>query len=158
NLGVRYETVTPIQEGKNRLANFDPASSTGLVQIGHGINSLWKRRNDFSPRVGFAWDLQGNSKWVVRGGGSIIYVIEGFNVFVSQQGLSALGVNAIPTGALLNGVAGPGDITAASVQFTSGVNWSIAGPVLPSSGAIRCDSPLGPAGANRPLRSTRGGA
>jgi hypothetical protein len=154
NLGIRYETVTPIQEGRNGLANFDPTSPTGLVQIGHGINSLWKRRNDFSPRVGFAWDVQGNSKWVLRGGGSIIYVIEGFNVFVSQQGVSALGVNAIPTGALLNGVAGPGDITAATVQFTSGVNWSIAGPVLPSSGAIRCDSPLGPAGANRPCAIT----
>ena len=154
NLGIRYETVTPIQEERNGLANFDPTSPTGLVQIGHGINSLWRRRNDLSPRVGFAWDVQGNSKWGLRGGGSIIYVIEGFNVFVSQQGVSALGVNAIPTGALLNGVAGPGDITAATVQFTSGVDWSIAGPVLPSSGAIRCDSPLGPAGANRPCAIT----
>src|SRR5262249_46939881 len=33
-------------------------------------------------------------------------------------------------------------------------NWSIAGPVLPSSGAFRCDSPLGPAGANRPCAIT----
>jgi len=154
NLGLRYETVTPIKEAQNRLANFDPNSSTGLVQVGRGINSLWNRTNNFSPRVGFAWDIRGNSKWVLRGGGSIIYVIEGFNVFVSQQGISALGVNAIPTGALLNGVAGPGDITAASVQLTSGVNWSIAGPVLPSSGAIRCDSPLGAAGANRPCAIT----
>ncbi len=156
NLGFRYETVTPIQEGRNQLANFDPKSATGLVQLGKGVHSLWRRTNDFSPRIGFAWDVQGNSKWVVRGAGSIIYVIEGFNVFVSQQGLSALGVNAIPTGALLNGAPGPGDITTASVQFTSGVNWSIAGPVFPSSGDIRCDSPLNttPAGANRPCAIT----
>jgi hypothetical protein len=154
NLGLRYETVTPIKDSNNQLANFDPNSATGLVQVGHGIDSLWKRRNDWSPRVGFAWDLQGNSKWVVRGAGSIIQVIEGFNVFVSQQGVTALGVNAIPTGALLNGVPGPGDITAASVQFTSGVNWSIAGPVFPNTGVVRCDSPLSPAPNNKPCSIT----
>src|SRR5262249_7574399 len=88
--------------------------------------------------------------------GSLIYVIEGFNVFISQQGLSSLGLNAIPTGALLNGVQGPGDITTASFQFPTGANWSIAGPVLPASGAVRCDSPLNttPAGANRPCAIT----
>jgi hypothetical protein len=154
NLGVRYETVTPIKDSNSQLANFDPNSPTGLVQIGHGIDSLWKRRNDFSPRLGFAWDMQGNSKWVLRGAGSLIYVIEGFNVFVSQQGVSALGVNAIPTGALLNGVRGLGDITTAAVQFTSGVNWSIAGPVLPSGGEVRCDSPLNSAPTNKPCSIT----
>src|SRR5438128_2593648 len=154
NLGFRYETVTPIQEGQNQLGNFDPTSPTGLVQLGHGINSLWKRTNDFSPRLGFAWDVKGDSKWVLRGAGSIIQVIEGFNVFVSQQGVSALGVNAIPTGALLNGVQGPGDITAASIQYTSGINWSVAGPVFPSAGVVRCDSPLNAAPNNKPCSIT----
>jgi hypothetical protein len=154
NLGFRYETVTPIQEGHNQLGNFDPNSPTGLVQVGHGLNSLWNRTNNFSPRLGFAWDMKGDSKWVLRGAGSIIPVIEGFNVFVSQQGVSAIGVNAIPTGALLNGVQGPGDITTASIQYTSGINWSIAGPVFPSTGTIRCDSPLNPAPNNRPCAIT----
>ncbi|PWU00594.1 MAG: hypothetical protein C5B51_24850 [Terriglobia bacterium] len=156
NAGLRYETVTPIAEQNNQLANFDPKSPTGLVQLGHGLGSLWRRTNDFSPRLGFAWDIGGKGKWVIRGGASIIYVIEGFNVFVSQQGVSALGVNAIPTGALLNGAQGPGDITTASVQFTSGVNWNLAGPVFPSSGVVRCDSPLNttPAGANKPCAIT----
>jgi len=154
NLGLRYETVTPIKDSNNQLATFDPNSPTGFVQVGRGIDSLWKRRNDWSPRVGFAWDVQGNSKWVVRGAGSIIQVIEGFNVFVSQQGVTALGVNAIPTGALLNGVPGPGDITAASVQYTSGVNWSVAGPVFPNTGVVRCDSPLNSAPNNKPCAIT----
>jgi len=154
NAGLRYETVTPIKDAHNQLGNFDPNSPSGLVQVGHGIDSLWKRSNDFSPRLGFAWDIGGNSRWVVRGAGSIIHVITGFNVFLSQQGVSALGVNVIPTGALLNGVPGPGDITAAAVQFTSGVNWSIAGPVLPGSGVVRCDSPLSAAPNNRPCGIT----
>jgi len=156
NLGLRYETVTPIKDSNNQLANFNPNAPTGLVQIGNGLNQLWRRTNNWSPRLGFAWDIGGKGKWVFRGGASMIYVLEGFNVFVSQQGVSAIGVNAIPTGALLGGVQGPGNITTASVQFTSGVNWSIAGPVLPSTSTVRCDSPLNtsPAGANRPCAIT----
>lgn len=157
NAGLRYETVTPMREANDQLAAFAPNSATGLVQVGHGIDSLWRRTNDFSPRLGFAWDISGNSKWVLRGAGSIIYVIEGFNVFVSQQGgIVPIGVNAIPTGALLNGALGPGDITTATIQYTSGVNWSIAGPVLPTGSQVRCDSPLNatPAGANRPCAIT----
>jgi hypothetical protein len=156
NYGLRYETVTPIKDANNQLANFNPSAPTGLVQVGQGLNSLWRRTNDFSPRLGFAWDIGGKGKWVVRGGSSIIYVLEGFNVFVSQQGVSAIGVNAIPTGALLGGVQGPGNITTASVQFTSGVNWSIAGPVFPSTNTVRCDSPLNAssAGANKPCAIT----
>ncbi len=154
NLGLRYETVTPPVDAHNLLANFDP--NLGLVQIGSGISSLWKRPNNFSPRLGFAWDITGNAKWVLRGGASLIYVLEGFNVFVSQQATGAsLGVNAVPTGALLNGAPNPngGNITTGSVQFSSGVNWSIAGPVLPS-GAIRCDSPLNVAPNNKPCSIT----
>ena len=60
---------------------------------------------------------------VLRGGGSIIYVLEGYNVFVSQQATGvSLGVNAVPTGALLNGAPNPngGDITTGTVSFPSG--------------------------------------
>ncbi len=153
NLGLRYETVTPFTDANNQIASFDPNSATGLVQASGG---LFKRGNNFAPRVGFAWDVQGNAKWVLRGGGSIIYVIEGYNAFVSQQsieGISVLGVNFDPTGALLGGVAGPGNITTGQVQFpSSGVgspNWSIAGPVFPA-GTLRCDSPLGVSPNNKP--------
>lgn len=82
----------------------------------------------------------------MRGGASLIYIITGFNAFTSQQGvagISVLGLNFDPTGALLDGVAGPGNITTGQVQVPpSQVNWTIAGPVLPGNGQIRCDSPL----------------
>lgn len=153
NYGLRYETVTPFQASGNLLASFDPSSTTGIVQVGNQVNSLWHRGNNFSPRLGFAWDIQGNAKWVVRAGGSLIYVIEGYNAFVSQQGIagiSVLGLNFDPTGALLNGVAGPGNITTGQVQFPQNqVNWTIAGPVLPT-GALRCDSPLNAVPNNKP--------
>ncbi len=156
NLGLRYETVTPMVADGNLLANFDPNSATGIVQATGG---LWKRTNDFSPRLGIAWDVKGDASWVIRSGASIIYVIEGYNAFVSQQnvaGISVLGLNFTPTGALLNGAPGPGNITTGQVQFPSSgagaPGWTIAG-VFPANSATatpRCDSPLNAAPNNKP--------
>ena len=135
NYGIRYETVTPFTDKNNLLANFDPNSSTGLVQANGG---LFQRTNNWSPRLGFAWDIRGDAKWVIRSGASLIYVMEGYNAFVSQQnaaGVSVLGLNFNPTGALLNGTPGPGTITTAQYQPAAGVvGWSLAG-VFPAGTA-----------------------
>ncbi len=139
NLGVRYEFVTPIKEANNQLANFDPAR--GMVQVGKGIDNPYEAdANNFSPRLGFAWDITGNGRTILRGGGSLIYALQGFNVLTSQQGSTALttGLNTTPTGALLNGVPGPGTITAGAVALVGAqLNWTLAGPVFPG-GKITC--------------------
>ena len=149
NLGVRYERVTSIQEANNQLANFDPNTPTGLVQIGQK-NNLYPAWNNYSPRLGFAWDIGGNSKWVLRGGFNIIYVLEGFNVFISQQGTSPVttGLNTTPTGAYLNNgtttVAGPGNMQTAVLTFQANqLNWGTALPVFPSISPtqLACNNP-----------------
>ena len=154
NLGVRYERVTPIQESNNQLANFDPNTPSGLIQIGQS-SSLYPAWNSFSPRLGFAWDISGNAKWVVRGGFNIIPVLEGFNVFISQQGTSPVttGLNTTPTGALLNGVPGPGNMETATLTFQpSALNWSLAGPIFPSiaPNQLACNSPTNASPNNNP--------
>ena len=141
NLGLRYETVTPFSAANNLIANFSP--TLGLVQVGDGLNQLWKRPNNFSPRLGFAWDIEGNAKWVLRGGGSIIYVLEGY------QRIRIAASNGRFAGSERHSHRSAAE-RSAEPQWRqyhhghgfvpSGVNWSIAGPVLPS-GAIRCDSP-----------------
>jgi hypothetical protein len=139
NLGLRYEFVTPIQEAHNQLANFDP--NGGMVQVGKQIDRPYQpQTRNVAPRLGFAWDITGNGRTILRGGAGVVYVLQGFNVLASQQGSTALttGLNTIPTGALLNGAPGPGNITAGPVAlFASQLNWSLAGPIFPS-GQITC--------------------
>jgi hypothetical protein len=75
NLGLRYEYATPLFERDNRLTNFDPAS-VSMVKATDG--SIADRalvnpdRNDFAPRLGFAYSPM--DRTAVHGGYGISYV------------------------------------------------------------------------------------
>lgn len=104
NLGLRYTYESPLREANNLWANFDPTSPTGLVQQGApGEPTMWHPdRGDFSPRLGFAWDLNGKGTTVVRGGFSIIYSTFTMIEWENQnqfQNTSAVSLGANPTGA-----------------------------------------------------------
>jgi hypothetical protein len=98
NLGVRYELSTVLKERDSKIGNFDPASPAGFVQVGFGLTAPYHGdHNNFSPRVGFAWDVRGDGKTVVRGGGSIMYEEIPFITFIAVG--NQLGLNQVPTGA-----------------------------------------------------------
>ncbi len=84
NLGLRYDYFGVIAEERNRFSNFDPVR--GLVQVGAGgLDKLYNSdRNNFSPRVGFAWDLGGKGKTVVRAGWGLFYDAFSQDFFVGQ--------------------------------------------------------------------------
>ena len=91
NLGVRYEYVSPLTEIGNRLVNLDlspgvlnpamPLGATPVAPILAGQAGLYSGnlpdslvrpdREDFAPRIGFAWKPFSNT--VVRGGYGINY-------------------------------------------------------------------------------------
>jgi hypothetical protein len=98
NLGVRYELTTVLKDRDSKLGNFDPGSPTGLVQVGFGLTSPFHgNHKNFSPRMGFAWDVRGDGKTVIRGGGSIMY--EEIPIITFTAVGNQLGLNQVPTGA-----------------------------------------------------------
>jgi outer membrane receptor protein involved in Fe transport len=127
NLGVRYELTTVLKDRNNQLGNFDPNSATGFAQVGFGLNSPYNGdHNNFSPRIGFAWDVRGDGKTVIRGGGSIMY--EEIPLISLTAVGNQLGLNQIPTGAteiFMNGGTqvirpGPGNMGALNVGVGGG--------------------------------------
>jgi hypothetical protein len=152
NLGLRWEYTGPLTEANNLIANFVPGSRTGMVQVGRGISSAYNRdKTNFAPRFGVAWDISGNGTTVIRAGGGVFYELLQAAVFTDQvptlQNAHTPGIAKIPTGAQLvlpNGstIQGSGTIATAAFSFPgSALNWTLAGPVFPSSGAgLSCGS------------------
>jgi hypothetical protein len=73
NLGLRYEYDTPAVDPTNRMTILDRATSQ-IVRVGSGgisRSGLQPDRNNFAPRVGFAWTPV--EKLVVRGGYGVYY-------------------------------------------------------------------------------------
>jgi opacity protein-like surface antigen len=145
NLGLRYEYKSPIREINNLFGNFDP--NLGMVQQGQPSvgSSIYKPDyKDFSPRLGFAWDVMGNGTTVVRGGASVIYSTMVAATLLSQgaQNTSSVAASAVPTGACTSAVTPcpqtfGGNIQFASIGLTgSHLNWNSL--VFPTSAGVSC--------------------
>jgi hypothetical protein len=84
NLGLRWDIDAPRKTDPNAQNSFNPTainpvSGTPGVVTFSGINGAgvyahkWDL-NNFGPRLGFAWNPK--DKWVVRGGGSVLFTPE----------------------------------------------------------------------------------
>jgi len=86
--GLRYEYNSPQQDPHNEIIGWYPGqhstvfpgAPTGFLYPGdpntpdRGL--IYSDRNNFAPRFGFAWDMLGNAKLIMRGGAGIFYDIE----------------------------------------------------------------------------------
>jgi Carboxypeptidase regulatory-like domain len=137
NLGLRYEFMPPSWEIDNQFGSFNP--SLGLVQG-------WTVRPDYrniSPRLGLAWDINGNAKTVVRAAGSIIYQTADFYAGLGD------GATAVPFGydIVVNGVTKTGSqVGSGSATFSgSQLTWNTTGPIFPAVvGRLQCGDGVGP--------------
>jgi len=76
NAGLRWDLFVPWVEENNKQSNFDPTTGTfvvasdnaviGGVQVGRYLQTYSK--TDFGPRLGFAYDLRGDGRTILRGG------------------------------------------------------------------------------------------
>jgi hypothetical protein len=108
NLGLRYDFQSPAVERRCDSSNFNPFvpnpndnNLLGAVQyacVNYGHTVVQNDRTNFAPRIGFAYDLTGNSRTVLRGGYGIIYAPT-FTVdsFPSTQGFTYTN-NYLPPG------------------------------------------------------------
>lgn len=74
NLGLRYEFATPTRERDLQWANFDSTSGRYVAAKEGSLFDealIYPDRNNFAPRLGFAWSATG--KTVVRGAYGIFY-------------------------------------------------------------------------------------
>jgi hypothetical protein len=69
NYGMRYDYEGPVHTGQPNLSIFDPSLASGLAVTGVNVPNIYpKFWNGWSPRVGFAYQLDNSGRSVLRGG------------------------------------------------------------------------------------------
>ena len=119
NLGVRWDLLTWPYEEHNRQAAFDINTGTVLLAGQNGVSRSIINQNyhNFAPRIGFAYDLHGNGRSVVRGGYGIYY-------FPDYGGIGNQLGQQPPFGGSVDYLAKNGDCIAFTGQTTPGTGFN----------------------------------
>ncbi len=136
NLGLRYDISFGPTELHNRYSSFDPFVMSSVTNMPGALNYAGVGgfpttfvdldKNNFGPRIGFAWDPWSDGKTAIRGGYGLIYTI-------SEIGNTG-GDNANAFGFSVDTpFQGPAGIPAKAFQFSQGPSV-ILQPLGPDGG------------------------
>lgn len=126
--GLRWDYFGVIGEDKNRFSILDTNPTTGgLKFVGTGgLDSLYpKDWNNFAPRVGFAYDVTGKGRTVIRGGYGLFYDAFSQDFFSGQ-----LPFNTFNPGPAYN----PGGPDPILFSFSPVATIAAGAPVYPAAG------------------------
>ena len=130
NLGLRWQYSGNMTESSNLLGCFDP--TMGMTQIGVNCSQPFAPdRKAFAPRVGFAYDVFGNGKTVVRAGASRISELVTLRTFLDNN----VNISNMPTGFVI-GCSGPLSAPVGNNNVPAGQTSNCNGKLLIAGGTI----------------------
>jgi carboxypeptidase family protein len=77
NLGLRYDLFLPYTESDARLSLFDITQRRVVIAQNAGDRIIETDKNNFGPRLGFAYAFGPEKKLVLRGGYGLLYTLDG---------------------------------------------------------------------------------
>ena len=135
DLGLRYEYFGPVHDDAKDLANFVP----GQGPVIQGVNGpLYQSdRNNFAPRVGFAYQPTGRGDLVLRGSIGVFYDQINMSPFLDFRPpiTAAQGIQGNPYGLApvsTYGIGGSNGFTAGSGGTPQGDTWVAKQYVFPA--------------------------
>src|ERR1051326_5390299 len=131
--GVRYEYDGSPHELDNKLGFFEPNFAGGIERVGIDRNRLYSpEKFDFQPRIGVAWDMRGDSKWVIRTG---ISRQSSFPSISALTGATPFGANLPSIGINRSGTPA-NTLYPNPLAFTANqIAWNTTGPIFPIQNA-----------------------
>jgi len=77
NYGLRWDYFPSYTEKDGRISNYDLNTGKVVLSNENGENLINDDKNNFGPRIGFAYSFGENNSMVVRGGYGLVYTLDG---------------------------------------------------------------------------------